>query len=104
MKNLYTALRNENHLKNDGRYQLAIFLKNIGLSTDDALEFWRREFTKKMNADDFETEYGYRLRHAFGEEGSRKEYNGWTCRTIIKKKLPGKGEYHGCPFKYFSNS
>jgi len=104
MKTLYTALRNDSHLKNDGRYQLSIFLKNIGLSTDDAYEFLKREFTKKMVTEDFDNDHGYRLRHAFGEEGSKKDYNGWTCRLIIQKQLPGNGEYHGCPFRYFADS
>ena len=34
-----------------GRLQYGLFLKSIGLSLDDALSFWRAEFTRKIDVD-----------------------------------------------------
>lgn len=48
---MYTALKTHHHLKHWARQQLGLFLKGIGLSLEDALIFWRTEFTKKPEID-----------------------------------------------------
>ena len=48
---MYTALKTHHHLKHWGRQQLGLFLKGIGLTLEDALTFWRTEFTKKPEID-----------------------------------------------------
>lgn len=61
MKGLHDTLRKEHHLKHFGRQQYSLFLKGIGLSLEDALSFWKNEFTKTMDADkvscDFFTDF-----------------------------------------------
>ncbi len=56
MRTLYTKLKEDSHLKHSGRMQLGLFLKGAGLPLDEALAFWRHEFTKngKMNNEQWE--------------------------------------------------
>jgi DNA primase large subunit len=51
MKRLHVNLRSEHHLKHQARQQYGLFLKGAGLSLEEALVFWKSEFTKKMDAD-----------------------------------------------------
>ena len=51
MQQLHTGLRANHHLRHWGRMQYGLFLKAIGLSLDEALKFWRSEFSKVMDVD-----------------------------------------------------
>lgn len=52
MRHLHKALRENHHLRHGGRMQYGLFLKGIGLSLEQALQFWRSEFVKgKVDAD-----------------------------------------------------
>ena len=51
MRQLHTTLKTQHHLRHFGRQQFSLFLKGIGFSLEDALIFWRTEFTKKMDSD-----------------------------------------------------
>lgn len=51
MKRLHVILRSEHHLKHQARQQYGLFLKGAGLPLDQALVFWKSEFTKKIDAD-----------------------------------------------------
>jgi len=66
MKVLFTALKNQHHLKHFGRLQLGLFLKGLGLTVDEAMQFWKSEFLKKIDGDKFEKNYSYNIRHMFG--------------------------------------
>lgn len=100
MRTMYRALKDDHHLKHGGRLALGLFLKGIGLSLDDALAFWRREFSKKPGAADFDKNYAYNIKHNYGREGNRKDYTPYSCVKVISA-TPYAGEYHGCPFKTF---
>ena len=65
--------------------------------------FFKTEFTKKpgCTSEKFEKDYGYGVRHSYGKEGKRVDYTPHSCMKCIAAN-PGKGEYHGCPFKTFS--
>ena len=70
MRHLHDTLRSEHHLRHFGRLQYGLFLKSIGLSLEDALTFWRAEFTKKMDVDKVKHEinalsYNYKLMYNF---------------------------------------
>lgn len=103
MKGLFIALQNQHHLKHFGRLQLGLFLKGIGFSVDESLQFWKSHFTKKSDIDDdkFERNYAYNIRHSYGQEGKKNDYKPWNCTKIINMTAPGPGEYHGCPFKIY---
>ena len=51
MQELHQSLREHHHLRHWGRQQYGLFLKGIGLSLEEALKFWRSEFTKLMDGD-----------------------------------------------------
>ena len=49
MRHLHESLRKDHHLRHYGRLQYGLFLKSIGLPLEEALSFWRKEFTKKID-------------------------------------------------------
>ncbi|XP_065670790.1 DNA primase large subunit isoform X2 [Hydra vulgaris] len=100
MRNLHEGLRKEHHLKHNGRLQLGLFVKAAGLTLDEALQYWRTEFTKNMDVEKFDKQYAYNIRHSYGKEGKRANYTPYSCLKIITSNPPGAGDYHGCPFKY----
>lgn len=101
MQHLFEKLKEDHHLKHGGRMQLGLFLKGVGLKLDDALAFWRAEFSQKVGAERFDKEYTYSIRHNYGREGKRTDYTPYSCSKIISF-TPGVGDHHGCPYRHFS--
>ncbi|KAH0837282.1 hypothetical protein AYO21_09989 [Fonsecaea monophora] len=106
MKHLHNTLRKNNHLKHYGRLQYTLFLKGIGLSLEDCLIFWRQSF-KLITDDQFNKEYRYNVRHAYGDVGGDanrrgRGYSPYSCQKILTEHPPGTGEAHGCPYRHFS--
>lgn len=104
MRTLHESLRANHHLKHGGRLQYGFFIKAIGMKLEDALRFWREEFSKKMDVDQFDKKYAYNIRHSFGQEGIRKNYSAYSCMKIITSSPPASGECHGCPYKHMDKS
>lgn len=101
-RNLLNGLNINHHLKYTARQQFSLFLKGIGLSLDDALEFWSKKFTENnpsISLDKFDKEYRYNIRHTYGKEGGKINYKPWDCKTILSKPRPTKDEFHGCPYR-----
>ncbi|XP_077438264.1 DNA primase large subunit [Vanacampus margaritifer] len=101
MRQLHHSLRENHHLRHGGRMQYGLFLKGIGLSLEQALQFWRSEFIRgKVDADKFDKAYAYSVRHMFGKEGKRTDYTPYSCMKVIMSNPPSQGDHHGCPFRH----
>ncbi|GMH36669.1 hypothetical protein BSKO_04542 [Bryopsis sp. KO-2023] len=101
MQHLFDRLTVDHHLRHNGRQQLSLFLKGIGLPLGESLQFWKVSMAPKVPGDKFEKEYAYNIRHNYGKEGKRKDYTPYPCMRIISM-TPGVGEHHGCPYKTFT--
>ena len=55
-----------------------------------------------MTQETFNKNYKYNIRHQYGLEGARINYRPWDCATILSKPKPGPKEYHGCPYRDYS--
>ncbi|XP_060943494.1 DNA primase large subunit [Limanda limanda] len=100
-RQLHQALKENHHLRHGGRMQYGLFLKGIGLSLEQALQFWRSEFIRgKVDADKFDKQYTYGIRHMYGKEGKRADYTPYSCMKVILSNLPSQGDHHGCPFRH----
>jgi len=99
MQHMHRKLRENHHLKHTGRLTYGLFLKGIGVTLEDAMRFWRTEFTKSMPVDKFDKQYAYNVRYNYGKEGKRTDYTPYSCMKIIMS-APATGDYHGCPFRH----
>lgn len=75
-------------------------LRLLGLKYEDAIEFWRQEFTKTMDTEKFNKSYLYGVKHLYGKAGNMTDYSPYSCYKIIMENV-GPGEHHGCPFKHW---
>ena len=80
MRQLHKALRENHHLHHGGRMRHGLFLKGIGLTLEQAWQFWKQTFIRgKMDPDKFDKGYSYNIRHSFGKEGKRTDYTLYSC-------------------------
>lgn len=94
MQAVLQRLQTTNHLKYHDRTNLANFLKNIGVPLDEAIRLFKRSF--KCSEADFDKEHRYRIRHVYGQEGSKINYKNIPCVTI--QSQTGSAGCTGCPF------
>eukprot|EP00668_Euglena_longa_P015317 GGOE01019384.1.p1 GENE.GGOE01019384.1~~GGOE01019384.1.p1 ORF type:complete len:549 (-),score=177.36 GGOE01019384.1:244-1758(-) len=106
MRHLDEHLKEDHHLKFSGRWQYGLFIKGLGLSMEDALEFWKGEMAqsgKKVTAETWnKSRYAYNIRHYYGAEGKRTSYTAVSCTKIIMGPAPGPEQHHGCPFRHWN--
>jgi DNA primase large subunit len=103
MRNLHNGLTDDHKLKHHGRLQYGLFLKGAGMTMEESLVFFQREFTKIMTSEKFQKEYTYNIRHMYGKEGKRTNYTPYSCTKIIMGTPPNSGEHHGCPYRHFDD-
>lgn len=104
MQSIHRTLKENHHLKHDCRMQYGIFLKNLGLPYEDAMEFIAGEFMKSMPEEIFKKKYSYYFKHYYGKVGSRINYKPYTCEFIQNMTPIGPHMYHGCPFKHWDKT
>jgi DNA primase large subunit len=105
MRQLDEQLREDHHLKFTGRWQFGLFVKALGLTMEDALEFWKTEMTKKVPPETWnKSRYAYNIRHYYGTEGKRTSYTTMGCSKIINGPPPMPDIVHGCPFRHWSET
>ena len=64
-------------------------LQGIGLTLEEAMLFWRKEFAPKCPGDQFEKKYAYNVRYNYGREGRKSDYTPYSCLKIISSQ-PGQ--------------
>ena len=97
---MYNHWKKEHHMKHFARLAFWRFLKQSGLSMEDCLTIFRNEAQKYPNGQkQFEKEFAYNIRHAYGKEGKRADYTGFSCQKMINENI-SSGDCHGCPYKY----
>jgi len=94
IKGLLEKLKTQRHLKYQDRQMLCLFLKDIKMGMNECIEFFRSNF--KCTADEFNKEYLYSIRHNYGMEGKRANYQSFTCAKIIG--FSNDRVSFGCPF------
>ncbi|XP_028174309.1 DNA primase large subunit-like [Ostrinia furnacalis] len=110
MLNLHQCLRKKHRLSHMQRFHYSLFLKDIGMPIDEAVDFWRSEYRQSPNGNHScchnwekdEKKYLYGIRHMYGLEGCRKNYNSVNCRII--QGVDNACSEGGCPFKVFESS
>jgi DNA primase large subunit len=103
MSQTHAGLKRDHKLKHWGRLQYGLFLKGAGMSMEESLVFFQREFSKIMTAEQFHKNYAYNVRHMYGKEGKRTSYTPYNCQKIIMGQAPQGGDHHGCPYRHYDD-
>eukprot|EP00760_Papus_ankaliazontas_P025277 PhM_4_TR2600/c0_g1_i1/m.74127/K02685/PRI2; DNA primase large subunit len=102
MQQLHEQLKRDKHLKFHGRWQYGTFLKRIGLSMEDSIEFFGA--MDAMGIEKFrKSSYAYSIRHYYGKEGKHTSYSAMGCAAIINGAPPSSDSCHGCPYRHSGN-
>lgn len=103
MSETHAGLKRDHKLKHWGRLQYGLFLKGAGMSMEESLVFFQREFSKIMTSEQFHKNYAYNVRHMYGKEGKRASYTPYNCQKIIMGQAPQAGDHHGCPYRHYDD-
>ncbi len=103
MAELHSGLKADHKLRHHGRLQYGLFLKGAGMTMEESLIFFQKEFTKIMSSEKFQKEYTYNIRHMYGKEGKRTNYTPFSCTKIILGTPPSTGDHHGCPYRHYDD-
>lgn len=81
---IYNEFISTGRLTHNLRLQLAFYLKKIGMTLEDQLQFWWEKSVDNaaMTYDTFLRKAGYQIRHTYGLEGGKKDYDVPKCKTI----------------------
>lgn len=94
IKGILQRLKTEKHLKYLDRQALCLFFKDIGMSLNECIEYFKTEFN--CTTEKFNKEYLYYIRHNYGLEGKRANYHSFSCSKIIG--YSNDRTHFGCPF------
>lgn len=94
IKGLLERLKTQKHLKYKDRQMLCLFLKDIGMSLNECVDFFRSNFS--CTQDDFNKNYLYNIRHNYGLEGKRANYGSFKCTKVFG--FSDDRVSFGCPF------
>ncbi|XP_046673019.1 DNA primase large subunit-like isoform X1 [Homalodisca vitripennis] len=107
---LYSNLKINHRLSHHARFNLSLFLKDIGMSLNESISFWQEEYSKPSKCggkcshswQKNGPKYIYSIRHLYGLEGKRANYCSPSCSKIQNNNL-GPSEEGGCPFLTFDH-
>ena len=83
MRFLAAKMEKERYLGDADRLQLGLFLKNIGMSLDEQLEYWWSFSVDNVGMDrsTWDRMVKPRIKHMYGEIGSRTDYKAVKCEN-----------------------
>jgi len=96
MRILKTNIERTGYLTHFERLQLGFYLKRMGMNIDEQLRFWFEKSVDNVGLvyEEFLREHRYQIRHIYGLEGGRKDYDVPSCRSIARGYF--------CPFVHLS--
>ena len=96
MKFLINDVKEHGYIKHNYRFQLGLFLKKIGMDVNTQLHFWFDLAVDNVGLtfDQFDKRAGYLIRHIYGMEGSRTDYEVPKCKKIMTDYF--------CPFTHIN--
>ena len=97
MRSKFEELQRKAHLTFTDRFQLNLFLKGIGLSLNETLNFWRQGVFPKGKMKSYQCEHTYNIRHNYGLEGGMIDYTPHNCEKMQQEHKDGAGRC-ACPF------
>ena len=108
MQHFHRKLRDTHRLSHYARLHYSLFLKDSGMHIEDAINYWKEEYSKphlcssvcSHNWQSSERKFLYSIRHLYGLEGSRKNYKSPNCQFMCAN-VSGPMYEGGCPFKNF---
>ncbi|XP_054708640.1 DNA primase large subunit-like isoform X4 [Uloborus diversus] len=112
MANLHEQLVKHHRLRHFSRIQYTLFLKEIGLSCQDAISLFMKEYSlpsdKKCRTNsscshswsENRNRYIYSIEHLYGKKGAGKDYKGHSCHSLQRQHSNSFGD-GGCPFVSF---
>ncbi|XP_059099029.1 uncharacterized protein LOC131893103 [Tigriopus californicus] len=107
-KELFDRLVRDKRLPHSARISFTLFLKEIGLSFEESVQFWRRFYSQESKPSstvscchswqNHEKKLMYSIRHLYGLVGGRKNYSAHSCAAICRQSLSSPSEMLLCPF------
>ena len=105
MKETHRVLQHRHRLPHSSRVGFTLFLKDIGMTSNEAIALWRKQYSLpeakgSSCGHDWVThwrKYEYSVRHLYGEEGARKNYSSHSCRSVMGRRS-SPSEVLTCPF------
>lgn len=90
MQHLHFTLKSRHRLSHYARLYYSLFLKEIGMTLEDSIAFWKQEYSKphtctsvcSHNWQSSEKKFIYSIRHMYGLEGSQRNYKTPNCGQI----------------------
>ncbi|RMG42460.1 MAG: hypothetical protein D6732_00905 [Methanobacteriota archaeon] len=94
IQDLLHRVDREGYIGHWERFQLGIFLKQIGMPVEEQLQFWYSKAVDNIGIsfEQFQKKAGYIIRHIYGLEGGKIDYNMPSCSTIQDRMF--------CTFKH----
>ena len=96
MRFLIQDVKEHGYIKHNYRFQLGLFLKKIGMDVNTQLHFWFDLAVDNVGLtfEQFDKRAGYLIRHIYGMEGSRTDYEVPKCKKIMTDYF--------CPFTHIN--
>jgi DNA primase large subunit len=96
MINLYFEFERTGRLTHTHRLQLGFFLKKVGMSVEEQMQYWFEKSVDNVGISftEFQRTSGYQIRHLYGLEGGKKDYEVPKCSTIATSYF--------CPFVHLA--